>query len=106
MIPLHLKFNGLYSYKEEQEINFEPLTKAQLFGIFGPVGSGKSSILEAITIALFGKSDRLKHGDLNYNAMNLSSDRLFIDFTFLNYEGKKFRTIFENKRNSKNFGKS
>ena len=104
MIPLNLKFSGLYSYKEEQTIDFEQLTQAQLFGIFGPVGSGKSSVLEAITLALFNKTDRINQG-VNYNTMNLSSERLFIDFKFKNYEGRVFRSIIENKRNSKDFEK-
>ena len=38
MIPLQLSFQGLYSYREPQTINFEQLTASQLFGIFGPVG--------------------------------------------------------------------
>ena len=45
MIPLRLDIEGLYSYKEKQSIDFTQLTAAGLFGIFGAVGSGKSSIL-------------------------------------------------------------
>ena len=53
MIPEKLTIEGLYSYREKQEIDFARLTEAGLFGIFGMVGSGKSSILEAITFALY-----------------------------------------------------
>jgi exonuclease SbcC len=34
----------LYSYQKKQTIDFEELTNAGLFGIFGAVGSGKSSV--------------------------------------------------------------
>jgi hypothetical protein len=40
MIPKRLKLKGLYSYQTEQEIDFDPLTDASLFGIFGSVGVG------------------------------------------------------------------
>jgi recombinational DNA repair ATPase RecF len=48
MLPLKLSITGLYSYQKKQTIDFEELTNAGLFGIFGAVGSGKSSVLEAI----------------------------------------------------------
>ena len=84
MIPIQLTIKGLYSYQEIQTIDFTKLTAAHLFGIFGTVGSGKSSILEAITFAIYGKTDRLNlSGDnRNYNMMNLKSDELLIDFVF------------------------
>ena len=76
MIPIKLIIKGLYSYREAQEIDFTRLTEASIFGIFGKVGSGKSSILEAITFALYGDTERMnKSGDdRNYNMMNLRSD--------------------------------
>ncbi|HHW18986.1 MAG TPA: SMC family ATPase [Firmicutes bacterium] len=58
MKPLNLKFSGLNSYRESQVVDFEELGRGGLFGIFGPTGSGKSSILDAITLALYGKVDR------------------------------------------------
>ena len=84
MIPLHLTLQGLYSYKEPQTIDFEKLTNSQLFGIFGTVGSGKSSILEAIVFVLYDRSERLnKSGDNRYyNMLNLQSKQLAIDFVF------------------------
>ncbi|WP_025765137.1 AAA family ATPase [Dyadobacter tibetensis] len=106
MIPKHLKIKGLYSYQQEQEIHFDPLTNAALFGIFGSVGSGKSSILEAITFALYGDTERLnKSGDdRTYNMMNLRSDELLIDFECIaGKDGNRYRFTVKGRRNSKNF---
>ncbi|MCE7068142.1 SMC family ATPase [Dyadobacter sp. CY326] len=106
MIPIYLKIKGLYSYQTEQEIHFNALTDASLFGIFGAVGSGKSSILEAITFALYGDTERLnKSGDdRTYNMMNLRSDELVIDFECIaGKNADRYRFTVRGKRNSKNF---
>ncbi len=104
MIPIQLTLEGLYSYQERQKIDFQNLTAAGIFGIFGSVGSGKSSILEAISFALYGETERLNARDKRtYNMMNLKSNRSYIEFDFINYENKKFRATREFKRNSKNF---
>ena len=58
MRPIKLKLRGLNSYIDEQTINFEKLTDRGLFGIFGNTGSGKSTILDAITIAMYGNISR------------------------------------------------
>lgn len=82
------------------------MTDASLFGIFGAVGSGKSSILEAITFALYGDTERLnKSGDdRTYNMMNLRSDDLLIDFECIaGKNGDRYRFTVRGKRNSKNF---
>ena len=50
MIPIQLTIQGLYSYQKKQTIDFTTLTAAGLFGIFGSVGSGKSSVLEAFDV--------------------------------------------------------
>ncbi|RYU96056.1 SbcC/MukB-like Walker B domain-containing protein [Emticicia agri] len=106
MIPQYLTIKGLYSYKTQQEIDFNNLTSASLFGIFGSVGSGKSSVLEAIMFALYGDTERLnKSGDERYyNMTNLSSDELLIDFTCLaGKEDNKYRFVVRGKRNRRNF---
>lgn len=104
MIPVQLTLEGIYSYQERQKIDFENLTEAGLFGIFGAVGSGKSSILEAISFALYGETERLNARDRRtYNMMNLKSNRSYIEFDFINSENKKYRATREFKRNSKNF---
>lgn len=102
MIPVKLTIQGLYSYQEAVDIDFRHLTAAQLFGIFGPVGSGKSSILEAMTLALYGESARLNKSDKrSTNMLNLRSERLFVDFTFRDRQSRMFRFTAEAKRNRK-----
>ncbi len=106
MIPVSLKIKGLYSFVDEQFIDFSTLMESHLFGIFGKVGSGKSSILEAITFALYGQSERLlsRGDDRNYNMMNLQSNELFIEFIFAAGTPKvKYKAVASAKRNSKRF---
>ncbi|MEJ5102494.1 SMC family ATPase [Chryseobacterium sp. MYb328] len=104
MIPIRLTVEGLYSYQERQTIDFKNLTEAGLFGIFGAVGSGKSSILEAISFALYGETERLNMRDRRaYNMMNLKSSSSYIEFDFINYENKLFRATRDFRRNSKKF---
>lgn len=103
MLPIRLIIEGLYSYQTRQTIDFTELTAAGLFGIFGSVGSGKSSILEAITFALFGDSDRLGGSDFSYNMMNLKSNKFFIEFEFQNFENRIFKIQKEYRRNKSDF---
>lgn len=51
MIPQRIKLSGFLSYKDEQEVRFED---SQLWMLSGTNGSGKSSIFDAVTFALFG----------------------------------------------------
>ena len=105
MIPIKLTIQGLFSYQEKQTIDFQKLTEAHLFGIFGSVGSGKSSILDAITYALYGETERMNARDnRNYNMMNLKSDELFIEFDLsVGKESTIFRAVVKGKRNRKKF---
>ncbi|MFD2598867.1 AAA family ATPase [Sphingobacterium corticis] len=104
MLPLYLSVEGFYSYQEKQEIDFTALTEAGLFGIFGAVGSGKSSILEAISLALYGDTERLNKTDRRgYNMLNLKSSQAKIVFDLLNFEGKKHRFVAQWKRRASKF---
>jgi exonuclease SbcC len=57
---LKVSIKNLNSLKGSHEIDFskEPFVSAGLFAITGATGSGKTTILDAITLALFGKASR------------------------------------------------
>ena len=77
MRPLKLTLRGINSYRKEQTIDFEALTSAGLFGIFGPTGSGKSSILDAITLALYARLPRSTKNFININEETAAVSFLF-----------------------------
>lgn len=108
MIPVRLSIKGMYSYRDTVELDFTKLTEAGLFGIFGPVGSGKSTILEAITYALYGNTERLNSsGDnRNYNMMNLQSREMLVEFEFMTHTSEgmsRYRFRVRQTRNSNKF---
>ncbi len=77
MRPIELTIKGINSYSEEQTVDFTELTKEGIFGIFGPTGSGKSTILDGITLALYGELARKSK-----NFIHVGSDTASVSFTF------------------------
>ncbi len=105
MLPIRLSLKGIYSYREEQTIEFDKLTSSLIFGIFGPVGSGKSAILEAITFALYGEMERIgSKENRNYNILNLKSTEMKVDFEF-RVQNEEYKAIVSLKR-KKNFSET
>ncbi|MGE6630910.1 exonuclease subunit SbcC [Bacillus sp. NPDC077027] len=80
MKPIALTIKGLHSFREEQTIDLNSLCDAGVFGIFGPTGSGKSSILDAMTLALYGKVERALNN--THGILNQAEDKLTVSFTF------------------------
>jgi len=62
MIPIKLTLSGFTSYKELVEIDF---TGLDLVCISGANGAGKSSLLDAITYALYGQARRRDEAIIN-----------------------------------------
>ncbi|HZG75277.1 MAG TPA: SMC family ATPase, partial [Paenibacillus sp.] len=90
MKPIRLKIQGLQSYREEQTIDFAWLAEAGVFGIFGPTGSGKSTILDAVTLAMYGTVERA--GNTIQGIMNAQEDTLSVSFAFELSDGAVRRT--------------
>ncbi|MGG3888253.1 AAA family ATPase [Metabacillus fastidiosus] len=80
MKPIELTVSGLHSFREKQVIDFNTLCDGGIFGIFGPTGSGKSSILDAMTLALYGKVERAANN--THGILNHAEDQLSVSFTF------------------------
>lgn len=98
MKPLRLSFSGLHSYRTMQEVDFNLLGAAGLFGIFGPTGAGKSTILDAITLALYGSVERAKGGKAGI--INQLEQSLYVSFTFA--LGKEVWRVEREYRREKN----
>ncbi len=98
MKPISLKIKGLNSFNEEQFIDFEKLTEQGFFGIFGPTGSGKSTVLDGITLALYGEVSRKSS-----NIINTNCDSLALSYTFQisGVEPKRYAVDREFKRDKK-----
>lgn len=56
MKPLRLKMQAFGPYVQEQIVDFEKLAHSGMFLIKGPTGSGKTTIFDAMTFALYGGS--------------------------------------------------
>ena len=56
MKPLHLRIQAFGPFAQTVEINFRALAAGGLFLIHGPTGAGKTSILDGICFALFGRA--------------------------------------------------
>lgn len=56
MRPIKLEIEGFTSFRDRTVIDF---TDTDLFVLTGPTGSGKSSVIDAITFALYGSIPRL-----------------------------------------------
>lgn len=84
MIPRHLRITGFLSYRDPVEIDF---TTFDLACISGHNGAGKSSLLDAITWALFGEARGRQDA-----VINLQSERAEVVFTF-DLEGNTYRVL-------------
>src|SRR5574338_36184 len=82
MIPLKLHIAGFLSYREPADLDF---TSFELACISGHNGAGKSSLLDAITWALFGKARKRDE-----SVINLQCKAAEVSLTF-EYEGNTYR---------------
>lgn len=94
MKPVSVRFQCFGPYKEEMFVDFETLEKNGLFLICGETGAGKTTILDAICYALYGKSSGGNRGDLSVMRCKMAepSDETVVEFTF-DTNGKRYRFV-------------
>lgn len=55
MRPRHLEIEGFASFRDRTQVDFD---QVELFVLTGPTGAGKSTIIDAVTFALYGSVPR------------------------------------------------
>jgi DNA repair protein SbcC/Rad50 len=89
MIPIKLKISGFLSYQQPVELDF---TSFELACISGSNGAGKSSLLDAITWALFGRA-RKKEDDALINSSCNSAEVIYeFEYEKSNYKVQRSKT--------------
>lgn len=79
MRPLKLEIEGFNSFRELISVDFAPL---DLFAITGPTGAGKTSLIDAIIFALYGRTPRIGEKSISELISQGSQRvRVFLHFT-------------------------
>ncbi|UWZ98848.1 AAA family ATPase [Vibrio splendidus] len=97
---LSLEFENLNSLKGRWKLDFtqSPFAENGLFAITGPTGAGKTTILDAICLALFHRTPRLKSiAKGNNELMTRGTGECFAELEF-EVQGKTYRSNFHQKR--------
>lgn len=74
MKPIKLFMSAFGPYAGAEEIDFRDAVDAGLFGIYGPTGSGKSSIFSAMTFALFGEGAKKEQAIITMRSQHADPD--------------------------------
>ena len=93
MKPLKLKLNNIGPFCGEHNLDFTEL--GEMYLICGKMGSGKTTIFDAITYALYGKlpgSRNLIGAKALFSDFASPEDLCQVDFTF-EVKGKKYRIL-------------
>lgn len=83
MKPLKLTMRAFGPYAGETVIDFEKLQGRHLFLICGPTGAGKTTILDAMCYALYGKTSGDRTGEKMRSDYADSSERTEVIFDFM-----------------------
>lgn len=78
MRPVRIELEGFSAYRDRIEVDFSDV---EFFSLAGPTGSGKSSLIDAMVFALFGRVPRLG-GNAVAPAITAGTDRARVRFDF------------------------
>ncbi len=98
MKPLYLEFSGVNSFSERASVDFAKLLSGGIFGVFGDTGAGKSTILDCIGFALYGKVNRIgREGSSLADIVNYNCAKAEVAFEFQT-EWNGERTVWRAER--------
>lgn len=106
MRPVSVRFQCFGPYMAEQFVDFEAMEKNGLFLICGETGAGKTTILDAICYALYGRSSGGLRGGLEVMRCALagSEDDTLVEYVF-DSGGKRYKFTrslkFKTEKNKK-----
>jgi exonuclease SbcC len=79
MRPLEIEVQGFTAFRDHQEVD---LSELGLFVITGPTGSGKTSLLDAMIFALYGRVPRAgRHGMKDLISHGIAEARVKLEFS-------------------------
>ncbi|MBE5732213.1 MAG: SMC family ATPase [Clostridiales bacterium] len=93
MKPIKLSIEGLNSFIQKQTIDFNALGVDNLFCISGSTGSGKTTIVDAIILALYGSIKRGSFDDI----INLSCQKAVVELN-IEFEDEEYIIVRELRR--------
>src|SRR5688572_27294698 len=92
MRPLRLSIEGFTAFRYPVDIDLESL---DLFAITGPTGAGKSSLIDAICYALYGRIPRVTNQVQSVIAQGLDRMQVTLEFRA---NGRAYRVLRETRR--------
>lgn len=88
MQPRELVIEGLTAFSSRETLRFDDVS---LFALVGPTGAGKSSIVDALTLALYGRVPRL-HANEIAPVISTTASECTVGLTFT-VRGRPYRAV-------------
>ncbi|MEV6920876.1 SMC family ATPase [Amycolatopsis sp. NPDC051106] len=94
MRPVLLEMTGFASFRDKTEVSFED---TDYFALVGPTGAGKSTVIDALTFALYGSVARWDHEGLVAPALAPTVNRATVRLVF-DAGGVRYHVVREVRR--------